>query len=95
MCDRKRDYPSSTLYERTRITREIRVDGSWVQRYGHYAFIAISPSKFVRKQDVALQKSRMNDVWYRERGHGALTNLLWPYSLVVPSFFRAASDSSP
>jgi hypothetical protein len=29
------------------------------------------------------------------RGDVVFTNLLWPYNLAVPSFFRAASESFP
>ena len=47
--DRICHHPSSTLYEPSRMTREIGIDGPWVQRDGHDAFIAVSPSEFVRE----------------------------------------------
>jgi hypothetical protein len=43
------------------MTRKIRVDGSWVQRYRHYAFIAVSPGEFIREQDVSLLHSSIMD----------------------------------
>jgi len=49
VCDRICRHPSNTLYESSGMTREIRVDGPWVQSDGHYAFTAVLPSEFVRE----------------------------------------------
>ena len=47
VCDRICRHPSNTLDEPGGMTREIRIDGPWVQCNGHYAFTAVLPSEFV------------------------------------------------
>jgi len=49
VCDRICRQPSNTLYEPipVTVTREIRVDGPWMQGDADNAFTAVSPSEFI------------------------------------------------
>jgi hypothetical protein len=75
------------------MTREIAFDDSWVYRDGYNPFSAVSPSEFVREQDVSL--SRIANSMRIDQGSISFTNLLWLYNMFVPIFFRTLSESFP